>query len=97
MYKGEEKYVEWLERLEVPETARKSISQLQKYLEEKLTQPLTVRQALALGRAIEKSEMLRRLGYQAVPVKTPWGKQVWWFRFGVRISWQQIVEELMYL
>jgi len=78
---GAERYLDWLERTELPISATTSIRGLQDYLEEELFTP-TERQLNALWDAVGfKYETLAPIGIRPVLVTFPWGEEL---RFGVK-------------
>jgi len=75
----EERYQEWLERLEIPIEETTEYEQFQKYLKEELG--LTDVQINALWEATGyRYEVLAGAGIRAVTVVYPWGREV---RYGI--------------
>jgi len=78
----EERYLEWLERLEVPIEDTVSIEALQEYLKDMLGFYPTSGQLDALwGGTTFEQDILAPIGIRAVYVIYPWGSEI---RFGVK-------------
>ena len=74
---SEERYLEWLERLEIPIEDTVSIEAFQNYLKEVLGITLTDAQRDALWEATGyEYEILAPLGVRAIYITYPWGKQL---------------------
>ena len=77
---SEERYIEWLERLEIPIEESATIEALQVYLEQEMVP--SPEQIAALFSATEfKYEVLAAEGIRPVYITYPWGKEL---RFGVK-------------
>lgn len=78
----EERYLEWLERLEIPVEATVSIEALQAHLKDTLSFIPTPDQLNALwGGTSYEYDVLAPMGIRAVYVTYPWGNEI---RFGVK-------------
>lgn len=71
----EEKYMEWLERLEVPIEETVSIKRFQTYLEDILF-PTEARVEALWGAVEQKYEELAPEGVTPITIEYPWGAQV---------------------
>lgn len=77
---SEERYIEWLERLEIPIEDSATITALQAYLEQEMIP--TPEQIAALWGATEfKYDVLAADGIRPIYITYPWGKEL---RFGVK-------------
>ena len=76
----EERYQEWLERMEIPLEDLDSIETMKSYLKEELdmTNP---NQIEALWSAVDKKDTLAEHGIHPVTITYPWGREV---RYGVQ-------------
>jgi len=79
---GEEKYQEWLERMDVPIEATGSIADLQAYLEDELLMEASEDQLGSLWDATKiRYEELAPAGVRPVSIEYSWGTELRW---GVR-------------
>jgi len=76
----EERYQEWLERMEIPVEAQTDIETFKEYLREEFG-ITRIEQVEALWSATEMSRNLEEHGIRAVLVEYPWGRQL---RYGVQ-------------
>ena len=76
---SEERYIEWLERLEIPIEDSATITALQEYLES-LMVPTPEQIAALWGAAEFKYDVLAAEGIRPLYITYPWGKEL---RFGV--------------
>jgi len=76
----EERYQEWLDRMEIPVESTADLETLKDYLRDEfeITNPLQVE---ALWSAIGTSDTLADFGIHAVTVRYPWGAEL---RYGVQ-------------
>jgi len=77
---AEEKYLEWLERMEIPIEETATIKEFQDYLREEfgITEPARID---ALWGATDRHFSLAEAGIRAVRIEYPWGVQI---RYGVQ-------------
>jgi hypothetical protein len=76
----EEKYQEWLERLEIPITEQADIERFKEYLRDEfgITGELQIQ---ALWSQVETKTAYTEMGIRAVIVEYPWGKEL---RYGIQ-------------
>lgn len=93
----EERYQEWLDRMEIPLEQQTDIETMQRYLKDEFG--ITGEAQIgALWSAVEKADILGEHGIHSVTVTYPWGREL---RFGIQglsglWGWaavQQIMEE----
>lgn len=77
---SEERYIEWLERLEIPIEDSATITALQEYLKQEMI-PTPEQIAALWGAAEFKYEILGAEGIRPLYITYPWGKEL---RFGVK-------------
>ena len=77
----EERYQEWLSRMEIPIEATTDIQTLKDYLRDELELTLNPEQEAAIWSTLDKSELYAEHGIHAVTVTYPWGKEL---RYGVQ-------------
>lgn len=93
----EERYQEWLDRMEIPLEQQTDIETMRQYLKDEFGIEKET-QVQALWSAVEEADELAKHGIHAVTITYPWGREL---RFGIQglpglwgwKSVQEIIEE----